>query len=219
MMSNYSSSRKIYAFGSLILGILLLVWPSSALKLAAYTVGIVVMAGGITSILSYMRRKRQTGGIGGGLNLIVGIIVTVAGGMILFNPKDFAAIIPTVLGYLITLSGVINLLETFTLSRAHYRKWWVSLLAAVLTIVLGLILVNHAFGIALTMTRIGGIALLFNGVSDLWITRRVDQYSKSARKGSKRKKTGRNAAAGSGGSARFDTSDPDIIDAEDYHEL
>ena len=99
---------------------------------------------------------------------------------------------------------------------AHIQQ---DFLAAVLTIVLGLILVNHAFGIALTMTRIGGIALLFNGVSDLWITRRVDQYSKSARKGSKRKKTGRNAAAGSGGSARFDTSDPDIIDAEDYHEL
>lgn len=173
-MKNISGSKKIYAFGSLILGILLLLWPGSALRAVSYVAGVIVMAGGITSILAHFRSRNMGGG--SAINLIVGIIVTLAGGWIFLHPEDFAAIIPTAIGYLIVLSGITNLLQTFTLSRAHYRKWWLSLLAAVLTIFMGMFLVNHAIGIAATMVRLAGAFLLFNGISDLWIGRRVDQY-------------------------------------------
>ena len=219
-MKFYSNSRKIYACGSVLLGILLLLWPARALKLAAYAAGIVIMGGGITSTLSYFRNKKRP--LSSGVNLVFGIVVILVGVWIFMNPEDFASIIPTAVGYLITFSGIINLLETFTLSRAHYRKWWVSLLAAVLTIMMGLVLVNHAFGIAATMVRIGGAALLFNGISDLWINKRVDQYTNIGRKGSRKSASGKSAGAGGTGTARtarYDTSDPDIIDAEDYREL
>ena len=179
-MRYYSNSRKIYAIGSLICGILLLLWPVSALRIVSYAVGIIIMAGGIASVLTQLRNRRR--GNGSLTSMIVAVLITLVGGWIFVNPENFASIIPTAVGYLITISGIINLLETFTLSRAHYRKWWVSLLAAVLTIVLGLTLVNHAFGIAATMVRIGGVALLFNGISDLWINRRVDQYAKNLRR-------------------------------------
>lgn len=216
-MRKYSSSRKIYAFGSLILGVLLLVWPVSALKLAAYAAGIVIMAGGITSILSYVRNKKRSSiSIG---SLVVGIVVILVGGWIFVNPENFASIIPTALGYLIVFNGILNLLETFSLSRAHYRKWWVSLFAAILTIILGLVLINHAFGIAATMVRIGGLALLFNGISDMWINRRIDQYVNPKNRSSRGSGKSRSAAAGGRNSAKYDTSDPDIIDAENYREM
>ena len=88
-----------------------------------------------------------------------------------------------------------------------------------LTIVLGLTLVNHAFGIAATMVRIGGVALLFNGISDLWINRRVDQYAKNLRRNNRAAGRGSSSGSGGTGSSRRDTSDPDIIDAENYREL
>ena len=215
-MRYYSNSRKIYAIGSLVLGVLLLLWPVGALKAVSYAVGIIIMAGGITSILSRLRsRKRGRGSVG---TIFIGAVITMVGGWIFVNPENFASIIPSAIGYLITLSGIVNLLETFTLSKAHYRKWWVSLLAAVLTIMLGLVLINHAFGIAATMVRIGGAALLFNGISDFWINRRVEQYANTKRKSS-RASGGAGSAKAGGGTARHDTSDPDIIDAENYREL
>lgn len=216
-MRHYTNSRKIYAFGSLILGILLLLWPVGMLKLVSYAVGIIIMAGGITSILSRLRSRKRGGGAV--WTIFIGAVITLVGGWIFVNPENFASIIPSAIGYLITLSGIINLLETFTLSKAHYRKWWVSLLAAVLTIMLGLVLINHAFGIAATMVRIGGAALLFTGVSDLWINRRVEQYANTKRRSSRASGGAGSAKAGGGGTARHDTSDPDIIDAEDYREL
>ena len=199
------------------MGILLLLWPVGALKLVSYAVGIIIMAGGITSILSRLRSRKRGGGAV--WTIFIGAVITLVGGWIFVNPENFASIIPTAVGYLITISGIINLLETFTLSRAHYRKWWVSLLAAVLTIVLGLTLVNHAFGIAATMVRIGGVALLFNGISDLWINRRVDQYAKNLRRNNRAAGRGSSSGSGGTGSSRRDTSDPDIIDAENYREL
>ena len=219
-MRQLSGSRKIFALGSLILGVLLLIWPGSALRTAAYATGIVVMAGGIASILAHFRGRgrRLAGPLFSGFNLLMGIIVTLVGGWIFTNPEDFASIIPTALGYLIVISGIINLLETFSLSRARYKKWWVSLLAAVVTICMGLLLINHAFGIALTMVRLAGIFLLFNGISDIVILRRVDQYVRYGKKRSARRKSAR-AGGTDTGSAKFDTSDPDIIDAENYREM
>ena len=218
-MRQYSNSRKIYALGSLIAGILLLLWPKGALKLVAYAVGLIIMAGGLASVMSQFRsRIGRPASIWG---LLIGIVVTFVGARIFVNPENFASIIPTAVGYLITFSGIVNLLETFTLSRAHYRKWWVSLGAALMTIVLGLILINHALGIAETMVRIGGIALLFNGASDLWISRRVDQYAGGRRRNSRSSGGSRSAGAEGGGTARYDTSGPEIIDADadDYREL
>ena len=218
-MRQYSNSRKIYALGSLIAGILLLLWPKSALKLVAYAVGLIIMAGGLASIMSQFRSRR--GRSVSIWSLLIGIVITFVGARIFVNPENFASIIPSAVGYLITFSGIMNLLETFTLSRAHYRKWWVSLLAALMTIVLGLILINHALGIAETMVRIGGIALLFNGASDLWISRRVGQYAGSRRRNSRSSGGSRSARAEGGGTARYDTSGPEIIDADsdDYREL
>lgn len=218
-MRQYSNSRKIYALGSLIAGILLLLWPKSALRLVAYAVGLIIMAGGLASILSQLRNRR--GRSVSIWSLLIGIVITFVGARIFVNPDNFASIIPTAVGYLITFNGIMNLLETFTLSRVRYKNWWISLLAALMTIILGLILVNHALGIAETMVRIGGIALLFNGASDLWISRRVDQYAGSRRRNSRSSGGNKSARTEGGGTARYDTSGPEIIDADadDYREL
>lgn len=212
-MNKLSGSRKIYALGSLVLGVLLLLWPDRALRMAAYVVGVVVMAGGVASILSHFRNRRGAGVPSA--NLVIAIIVTAVGAWIFLNPTDFASIVPTALGYLIVLSGIVNLLETFSLSRVHYNKWWVSLIASVVTIFMGMLLVNHAFGIVSSMVRLGGVFLLFNGISDLWINNRVDEYVKYG-DGTYDKK--RKKSSGSG-RARHNTSDPDIIDADDYREV
>lgn len=226
-MRHLSGSRKIYAFGFIILGVLLLIWPGSALRMAAYAAGIIIMAGGITAVLAHFRRKPRTAV--GGVNLLAGIAVTVVGGWIFLNPEDFAAVIPTAVGYLIVISGIVKLLETFSLSRARFGRWWASLFTAIVTIVMGLLLVNHAFGIASTMVRIGGAFLLFNGISDLWVVGSVDRYVRFGRKSKNAASGGKDRPAGTSGGnrraagagQRHGVSGSEIIDADegDYREL
>lgn len=219
MLNNMSSSRKIYAFGTVLLGILLLFWPYSALSMAATASGIVIIGGGVTALLAGLRRRRQYGG--GIFNLLTAILVTAFGSWIFLNPSRFIGIIPTVFGYIIVISGIFNLLETFSLTRARYRRWWASLLTAVITILMGLFLINHALGVASMMVRIAGIFLVFNGISDLLIARRLDQYVfySDRRRGGAGGGQARKSAGAGRASAKYDTSDPDIVDAEDYREM
>lgn len=210
IMKNLSDSRKIFAVGSLILGVLLLLWPGGALRAAAYAVGLVIMAVGLTAMISFFRGRR--GGSLLSLGFFAPLLVIGAGGWIFLNPEDFVSIIPTAIGFLIVFSGIINLLETFFLSRARDRKWWVSLLAAIATIFMGMLLVNHAFGIASTMVRLGGCFLIFNGLSDLWINNRVDEY---VYHGDPRGGRGN----GRRGSSRRTGSGSKVIDAENYREM
>ena len=79
---------------------------------------------------------------------------------------------------MIVVSGLINLGETFILSRSKYKKWWISLIIAVITIACGIFVINRALGLASLITRIAGGVLIFDGASHLWVTSRVYKSSK-----------------------------------------
>ena len=221
-MRGLSGSRKIYAFVSLLLGVMLLLWPVSTLRMAACVAGVIITAGGVAAVLSYFRDSPGAGI--GSASLIAGIFVILVGGWIFLNPENFAAAIPTAVGCLIVISGILKLFAAFSLSRAQYGGWWISLLTAVATIGMGLLLVNHAFGIAATIVRVGGALILVNAVSDLWISRRVDQYvlhGKGSSGASGRNASGRGSRSASNKAGGTLKGAPDIIDAEegDYREL
>ena len=113
-MKSFRTNRIIFAAGAMLIGIILLVWPSTSL-------------------------------------LIMGILVMI--------------------------SGLINLGETFVLTRNKYGKWWISLIVSIVTIAAGIFLVRNAFNLASLITRIAGGILVFDGISDLWV---VSRLSKSA---------------------------------------
>ena len=74
-------------------------------------------------------------------------------------------------------TSLINLGETFVLTRNKYGKWWISLIVSIVTIAAGIFLVRNAFNLASLITRIAGGILVFDGISDLWV---VSRLSKSA---------------------------------------
>ena len=82
------------------------------------------------------------------------------------------------MGILVLISGLINLGETFMLTRSKYNKWWASLIVAIATIAAGIFLIRNAFNLASLITRIAGGILIFDGVSDLWVISRISKVSK-----------------------------------------
>ena len=82
------------------------------------------------------------------------------------------------MGILVLISGLINLGETFMLTRSKYNKWWASLIVAIATIAAGIFLIRNAFNLASLITRIAGGILIFDGISDLWVISRVSKAHK-----------------------------------------
>ena len=153
------------------LGVILLLWPESSLEVLSQLVGLALAIGGVIAVVLYF--VNHDGLMLSTLQLIFGVILAAIGVWIFLRPAGLVALIPTIIGLIIVINGVADLGQTITLSRQKYGKWWLSLIFAVLTIVFGLVLIIKPFGIAAFITRVIGVVLIFNGVSDLWMVSKI----------------------------------------------
>ena len=67
-----------------------------------------------------------------------------------------------------------------TLRKNDSSRWTAALLLAVITLVLGVILVICPFQAFTTVVRLLGAFLLYDGISDLWITGQVGKAIRQA---------------------------------------
>ncbi len=173
------TNRMAGALIWVILGVILLVWPDSSMITLSQLIGLVLTVMGAGMIVLYF--WNHDGLLTSYLQLAIGVIVGAVGMWIFLKPTQLVELIPTIFGIIVVISGLSDLSQTFTLGRQKYDRWWVSLLFAIATLVLGLALIFKPFGIARFITRVIGVVLIFNGASDLWIITRVSAEVKAAR--------------------------------------
>ena len=176
-MKSFTTNRIVFAIGASVLGIILLIWPGTSLIIMAKCIGAAVAIGGLFAAYQFFRDHDSAVK---SLLLVMASVMIICGVVIFLHPEELVKLIPMIMGILVLLSGIINLGETFTLSRQRYNRWWLSLIIAVLTIGAGIFLITRAFSLAALITRIAGGILLFDGLSDLWVISRVSRADKDA---------------------------------------
>ena len=160
----------------ILFGATLVVWPDVSSKIVCIGLGAVLALSGIVNLITFFAQR--DGSLLSQINLLAGIILTVLGGWVIFNPDVLIKIIPVVIGVVVAVHGVHNLLQALELFRNKYSKWWVALLLGALTVGLGILLICNPFEAVSTVVVLIGVFLLYDGVSDIWIISRV---SKTAR--------------------------------------
>ncbi len=176
-MKSFTLNRVIFSAGALFLGIILLIWPTGSLYFLAKFIGVFLAVGGVAAGVMYFQDHDSAMK---SILLVLALVMLICGAVIFLHPEELIKLIPTILGMMIVVSGLINLGETFILSRSKYKKWWISLIIAVITIACGVFVINRALGLASLITRIAGGVLIFDGASHLWVTSRVYKSSKEA---------------------------------------
>ena len=175
-MKSFTLNRVLFSAGALLLGIILLIWPSNSLYFLARFIGVFLAVGGVAAGVMYFQDHDSALK---SILLVMALVMLICGAVIFLHPEELIKLIPTILGIMIVISGLINLGETFILSRSKYGRWWISLIIAVITIGCGIFIINKAFGLAALITRIAGGVLVFDGASHLWVTSRVYKSSKN----------------------------------------
>ena len=100
------------------------------------------------------------------------------GGYILLNPLGLLSIIPIVFGVLLIYHGISDLGQALELRKYEADRWWISIIIAVVTIALGILIMRNPFDTIDMLMRIIGICLIYDGLSDLLL---VGKFSKSIR--------------------------------------
>jgi uncharacterized membrane protein HdeD (DUF308 family) len=157
----------------ILLGTLAIFSPVVASAFFTSFMGWLTLIGGVVMIIESFVSKPVKGFW---LNLIVGIFYVIAGWYILSNLVAAVAVLTFTFGILFIVEGIFTIVIGFT-QKAGRSASWLVVLNGIITLVLGILVLNNWPTSALWLIGLYvGISLLFSGISLLvaaLLTRRV----------------------------------------------
>ena len=165
-MENKTSSIIAYIL-CIVFGVIICANPAGILSLICRIVGIVIIVCGVYNLVLGAKNQNAAGR---NLQFIVGIVLAIIGIWILIAPGTFLKLIPIVIGIVLIYHGVKNIYVCFAGRKGFNVKWIVSLAAAVVAVILGLVLIFRAFKALEVGMVLLGIVLIYDGIAGLWTT-------------------------------------------------
>lgn len=182
-MSDFAKKIKtnsmVSALLCVVLGLVLLIWPGTAISVLNTLLGIVLTVVGAIDIVMFLAGRDNT--LYGVSRLVMGVILAVFGIWVMVKPSLLVVIIPRVIGALICVHGVADVGSAVTLHRNDYPRWSAALIMGLLTVALGAVLIFKPMGSFETVLRFIGAFLVYDGASDVWIVSRVSKTLKQVK--------------------------------------
>ena len=179
-MLDFLKSIKVNILGSatlcIILGIILVVYPNTSMTIVCRTVGVIVLITGLGMVVSYLRS--ETKGFFATLGLVFGSILAIVGGFLILRPLGIISIIPIIFGILFICHGLANMKQALELRQYKDKGWWMPVLIAATTILLGLFIISNPFKTIDAIMRIIGACLIYDGLTNTML---VGRFVKSIR--------------------------------------
>ncbi|MCR5715763.1 MAG: DUF308 domain-containing protein [Lachnospiraceae bacterium] len=164
----------ISAIATLVLGIALLFWPATALTLLCRVIAIGLIIIGLSNMFTYVGARKTASSPYSG---IIGIIALLIGIWMYTNPESVVSIIPIIIGVIMLFHGLRDIQYAFE-TRRNEGSFFGSILAGIISCILGLLCISHAFGVVAFTLQIIGIFLIYDGISDLIVIYRTSKSLK-----------------------------------------
>lgn len=161
---------------SLLIGVVLLVRPEESLKLVSLLSGVTVIALGISALVSYFAKYKSI------VLATLGTLTIIAGIVICVKYKAIVSAIVFIFGLFILFSGVVDFFASIASKRNLLSGWIVSLVLALVSIIIGIVIVVNPFGSVVALTRILGVGLIVYAVMDIVVfvqTKRIERLINS----------------------------------------
>lgn len=146
---------------AIVLGILILIWPQSTIAVIALLFGLYFLVSGVVRV----GRGIFTNGASGGsrlVNILLGVLLIVAGIIAIRNPLDSLVVLALVIGISWIIEGVAALVET----APDSSKWFGTILGVV-SVVAGIVVLMSPLESIAVLVIVGGAFLVASGVIQL----------------------------------------------------
>lgn len=149
------------------LGVVLIVWPSATMTSICYILSTILVLLGVVFLIGYLRK--DVIGIIYRCDLVIGLSLILAGVLVYIKVDKLTDLVPVVLGFLITISGILKLQNSVDLLRLGHGTWHVAFALAIINIVFGVVLLINPFAKEILITLVG-IGFVYSGATDLYVT-------------------------------------------------
>ena len=156
------------------LGVVLLIWPAKTIDIFCKILAIGLIIMGVVDIVSYFMNKSIHPFAGA-----LGLIVFLVGIWVFIKPESVVSLIPIVIGVILCVHGIQDMKLAIETKGNGYDKWWSMLIIAAISLVFGVLCIVNAFGMVKLALQLIGIALIYDGISDLWVANRAVRTAKA----------------------------------------
>ena len=146
------------------LGVVLIVWPGETIDIVCKVLaaGLIILGG--VELFSYITNRNGYMFTG-----ILGLIVLIIGVWIFLKPSSIVSLVPIVIGVILAVHGVQDVKMALESKNGGYDRWWIMLIIAIISIAFGVLCIVNAFGMVKLAMQVVGAALIYDGISDLWV--------------------------------------------------
>lgn len=176
-MKKIKADMIISALVCVALGVVLLVWPAETIDIFCKVLAAGLIVIGLVNIFSYLINKDLHP-----FGAVLGPIVVLVGVWIFIRPESIVSLVPIVIGVMLCVHGIQDMKLSFETKENGYEKWWSMLLIALISLILGVLCIVNAFGIVTLALQFIGIALIYDGLTDIWIASRAIRAARAKRK-------------------------------------
>lgn len=155
----------LLALGYVVLGMILVIWPTEAAKALCWIIGICSLLFGVYHFVRYWQSSRS--GFTFTFELVLSVIFVLLGIFCLVSFRTLLSFLPFILGIALVIDGAAKLPRAFSMREFGFSRWWVELLLALLLAILGLILIFDPFSLVRFSVVFFGASLVVSGISDL----------------------------------------------------
>lgn len=147
------------------LGIFLLVVPGTALNVVCYALGGIVLAGAVIQLVRYFTVER--GVWRSQFTLVSGLVCLGLGAFLILRSDLVVRALPVVFGLFVIFDSLGRVQNALELRRCQYNSWKGFLVLALLSVVLGIVMVVNPFGAMETLVMAIGVILIVEGALNL----------------------------------------------------
>ncbi len=159
------------------LGVVLLVWPDKTIDIFCKVLAVGLVLIGVVNLVSYFTNRSMHP-----FGAVLGTIATLVGVWVFGHPNSIVSLVPIVIGVMLCVHGIQDVKLAFETKSNQYEKWWSVLLLALVSIILGLLCIINAFGVVTLALQFIGVALIYDGLTDLWIAGQAIRVARAMKK-------------------------------------
>ena len=163
MINVFVKSTIITSLFLLALGILLIVKSDATIMMVSYVIGAVLIALGVLAVINFLRSKSELYH----LDIVYGIVTIILGVLVIDNPKVIGSIIPFVVGVGILINSGTKLKYALDLRDNKEEVWKYTLIVAIISAILGVLLVFNPFKATSLIVQIIGIVICVYALLDI----------------------------------------------------
>jgi uncharacterized membrane protein HdeD (DUF308 family) len=146
----------------IIAGILIIIWPDSMIMMLTKVLGAFMAAAGLVQFI-----KSLTDPVRNPFKTAAALCLLVFGCWVFFFPDPITKFMPVVLGILLIAHGIDTCISAGFGKKAAIDKWWILLLLALLSMVMGIICIVFCEWFRTAGMILLGLFLLYDGISSI----------------------------------------------------